>query len=762
MTSIEKLIEICDARLVELGLSSEYRVRMEDEVLHLERWHDYGNRDMAAELLSKMGNSPVPSNKSGSLILFLMGISSVDPIEHGIPISSATIRSGDAPDIDNDFDPRYREDIKRHIVESFGEERVCSIGSYQTYRTSSVLTDVARTLGLDIHEIRAITKKIQPLQSFEDEEGQEQKVDDMSFDDLCEHYPDLKAYLEKYPAVRRHAEVLRNQVKNMGTHAGGVIISDLNLQGRIPVLYDKPSSESRKIISAWAEAPGKSEDLSEVGLVKFDILGLNTLSVISDCMSLIEKTRGKKITREQIPIDDRESIRACSRGDLVGIFQLENPATLPVAREVALETLGDVSALTSLIRPGPRDMGMDMEYARRKHGHPYVMPDFLKRMLADTYGTVVFQEQAMSVAQKIAGLSKPESYGFVKAIAKKLKDKMASFHQKFRDGSKPLRDSGELTMEDVDAIYNLLETFAGYAFNRAHAVSYSAISTIQLWLKYHYFPEFLCALINNTDPGKKKHGSSNIMVDYINYSRRRGVAVLGPHISKSKGSFTLDNGDIRFSLGHIKYVATMANVIESFQPIVSMEDFHERVKVTSVGKTGRKTSRRPNKRQVESLIAAGAFDHLGTRNDVAAKYYGLRKGKEEYPPEKTDDEWVNMEKEVIGVCLSKEPLYKQYEELIRKNKWTAIHGISDKKKVRVFGMVENISPHTSKAGNSMYIVVLGDGLDVMKFFVFAGGMEFFRENVKIGNIGAFPLDRFDDSDTRFFDDRGNVEILKMK
>jgi DNA polymerase III alpha subunit len=185
------------------------------------------------------------------------------------------------------------------------------------------------------------------------------------------------------------------------------------------------------------------------------------------------------------------------------------------------------------------------------------------------------------------------------------------------------------------------------------------------------------------------------------------------------------------------------------------------VKATTVGKNGRVTSRRPNKRQVESLIAAGAFDHLGTRNQIIAEYYRLRddEKKDGAPPEYTDDKWVELEKEAIGLCLSREPLYKRHELLILRKKWTPIHDIDGKKKAHVFGQVESITPHTSKAGNSMFIVTLGDGLDTMKFFVFKGAMEFFRDNVKVGKVGAFPLDKFDESDTRFFDDRRDMEII---
>ena len=752
------------------------RLRHEFDVITKLGWTDYFliTERIIADAREDYGEWVIGYGRgsgAGSVVCYCLGITDVDPLVHGLLFERfLSVDRPDPPDIDNDFDPRYREAIKTKVVETFGKDQVCSIGSYQMYRTASVIFDVARTLGYDIHEVRKVTKKIDPLQAFEDEDGQETKVDKMSFEDLFDHYPDLKVYMDEHQDVLRHAKVLRNQVKNMGTHAGGVIISDIKLTDNIPVLYDKPGNKARKVISAWAEAPGKSEELSAVGLVKFDILGLNNLSVIGDCLKLVEETGGPHIPRAEVPLDDRTAIRQCSHSDLVGIFQLENPATLPIAQEVGLSSLGDVSALTSLIRPGPRDMGMDREYARRKHGEPYSMPDFLKKMLADTYGVITYQEQCMKVAQQLAGFSPGESYKFVKTIAKKIPEKMAATKSKFVAGAQEHVDAGECTAEDVENIWSFLETFAGYGFNRAHATAYSAVSTAELWLKHTYPTHFMCALINNTGLSKKKHGSESVMVDYINYARRKGIPVLGPNINKSKKEFALVPNSqgklqIQFSLGHIKYVGAQAPVIEECQPIKDMEDFHERVKTTSVSeKTGRKSSRRPNKRVVETLIAAGAFDEWGTRNEVMAEYYKVRKNnKDGDPPEHTDEEWEELEREAIGICLSREPLYEQEKETIKENGWLPIHALDEnRKKAHVFGRVKSIVPHTSKAGNSMFIVTIDDDLDSLKFFVFKSAMEFFRDHVRVGMMGGFPLDRFEDSDTRFFDDRKDLDLIDTK
>ena len=785
------------------------RLKYEFDIITRTGWGDYFlvMERIVSDTREKFGEWAVGIGRGsagGSLVSYVLRITDADPIVYDLLferfIEEGRLAAGEPPDIDCDFSPDVRDWVKQHIVEIFGASNVCSIGTYSTYKTRAVILDVARALGESLGEVSIVTKRIEPLRAFEDEDGEEHKIDQMGFDEICEHYPELKDYFDAHPEVRRHAEILRNQVKHMGTHAGGVIISEMDLSDRIPVMYDKPSSENRKIVSAWAES-GSVQELSAVGLVKYDILGLKNLPVISDCVRLIEQTTGNKIAREDIPIDDRESIFLGSKQDLVGIFQFENPVTKPIADAVGMESLTDVAVLTSLIRPGPMDadingVRMPMEYARRKHGGEYESPEFIRKALADTYGLIVFQEQVMKISKVLSGFTAAEANKLRKASGKKLRELMLSIQNKFIAGAKPRIDAGEITLEEVKQIWTQIETFAGYGFNRSHAICYGAISTVEMWLKYHYPIQFITALINNTKLGKKKHGSSNLLVDYINYARRREMPVLNPDINLSKEEFTIEGKSIRFPLGHVKNVAKAAKIIESFQPFTGMADFYERVKVEAKveieeeekpegvveeaesqeqgeeeaqvveqpkKKAKKITARRPSCKVVESLIAAGAFDRFGKRNDVLAEYYLIRK-KKELPEEYSEDKWQEKEAEVLGLCLSRPILYKEYEETIRKEEWYLISEIDpSKKKVMVFGQILKIDSHISKAGNSMHIVRFTDGIDVTKFFVFQGGWEFFKDTYRgEGTIAAIPLAKFDDSDggTRFFDDRGKGVVLK--
>ena len=795
MSSISEIKSLCVKRLSELqaDTNSRYIKRMERELVDLESWEKHKGVSKASWMISQIGKEgyPVASNKSNSLILFLIGLSSIDPISINQDCVCEMLVTGDCPDIDTDFDPRVREWVKARVVELFGADKTCSIGTYTCYKTRAVIIDVARVLGKDVMEANVVTKRMDPLKAFKDDDSDDEvKVDMLPFDKLCEHYPELKAYFEKNPEIQEYADVLRNQVKNMGMHAGGVIISDLVLQDRIPVLRDQ---KSRKIISAWAES-GNFSELSSVGLVKFDLLGLNNLQVISDCVRLVQETKGITLTRNDIPIDDRDSIFFGSKEDLVGIFQFENPAVKPVVDAVGMESLDDAAAITSLIRPGPKDFGMDMMYARRKQGEPYSMPEILKNMLSKTYGVMVYQEDCMRISRELCGFTGPESNKLRKAIGKKLKDVMAEMKAKFLKGAQSKIDAGEITLEEVEDTWKLIESFAGYGFNRAHAITYSALSCAELWLKWNYPVQFLAALINNTKAGKKKAGSSNMLVDYINYARRHTIEVLSPDINDSKVDFTIDNFvKIRYALAHVRNVAQSAGSIVAHQPYASMEDFFERCVIVPIenpfeytedededetvvqpepepevepeeqsGKKPKiKKPKKPSRKVVESLILAGAFDRFGTRTEMLAKYFALRRKKTDVLPEYSADDFLDKEREMIGLVLSEKPIVQRYDKLITEKHLTRIAELSGKKRTRVFGRIENVRPHVSKAGNSMFIVTFGDDLDTMMFFVFESGKMAFTDIYHPGLMTAMPLKKFEDGDTWFFDvNSNNGEIIQ--
>jgi DNA polymerase-3 subunit alpha len=237
------------------------------------------------------------------------------------------------------------------------------------------------------------------------------------------------------------------------------------------------------------------------------------------------------------------------------------------------------------------------------------------------------------------------------------------------------------------------------------------------------------------------------------------MEILPPDVSESGVDFRIQGTAIRFSIGHVKNVATAAEAIETMQPFTSIEDFHNRVKATVTTKTGKVREQKLNKKVFESLLYAGAFDKFGTRNEVAAEYSRLRKKKGEEPIELTDDEWLDKEREVIGLVLSVEPMVKKYAALVKAMGAQTIGEEATRKKVRLFGRIASMTPHTSRNGNSMFKVYFEDGIDSIMFFVFEGGKQRFRDEFKIGDVGLMPLGRFDDGGQRFFDDNGPCKVF---
>ena len=784
---LEEIRTHCAERMKALSFvgKPEYENLLKKELKDLVDWPAYGNVNMSKRLceLKAAATTPAPTNKSGSIILYLLGISAVDPVIASLPQDTVALAIGDCPDIDTDFDPRYRKWVKALIVKLFTEEKTCSIGSYQTYKTRAVIVDVSRALGLDVWLAMEVTKKMNPLMKFETDDGEEEKIDQMDWEEIFQFYPELKAYLDENPEVFRHCKVLRNQVKNMSKHAGGMIISNLNLQDKIPVIRDKDGL----IVASWTEGLSDHE-LSEVGLVKFDILGLSNLSVIDECVKIVKKTRGITLTKSQIPINDHDAIRFGCKKDLVGIFQFESPATKPIADSVVIDSIFDISAVTSLLRPGPKDMGMHIAYAERKHGREaYVIPECLKDVLGETYGVITYQEQCMKIAQKLCGFDPVESNKLRSVISKKKKDQLPKMKEKFLKGAKPKVESGEITQKEVEDMWDQLESFGSYGFNLSHSISYSAVTAVELWLKFNFPEEYMTAILNNTKLNEKKNGCDNMLVSYVNYCRSNGIKVLNPNINQSETCFNIPlPRNIRYGLDHIKMVGKCAIEIASLRPFTCFEDFAFRV-----------NKRKINKRVVSNLIFAGAFDEFGRqiclankekpeaeltiadyRNAIELAYHNYRNPPKRVdpnkkvranakpkkpiipPPVRDLDEYWELEKSVLGLSLSKPVLMRVYKDLVESKQWTSIEDAGTKDDCYLFGRVDKIIAKKSKSGKDMRCAYLSDDINELMFFVFKDDIRQFQNLVKIGSVVAIYTSHFKDGKQRYYNSRKNVVIVE--
>jgi len=810
--SITKILEICIPKLE--FLSGEYRQRFDSEIDDLKKWILFLNKDIATDLLRQRGEL-VPSNKSGSVILFLLDISSIDPVMGKIPPQKQKYGKADPPDIDIDFHPEVRDKVKDYLTEKYGQEHVCNVGTLGTYKTKNVILDVARALGLDVREAMTVTKGLDKEIGDGDDEV---AIDKAGFNEICSSQPDLKAYFEKHEEVAVHADALRYQAKNYGTHAGGFIISSDKLLEKIPVFRDKEG----KVVSAWSES-GSSQELSGIGYIKFDMLSVKNVAVIADCIKHIKKNRGLDLRREDIPIDDKEAIKMGAKGELLGIFQFENPYTKRVSDKVGVDCLADIAAITSLIRPGPKDVGLDLEYAERKNGKKYESNAIVDRVLKDTYGILTYQEQLVLIAVEMAGFTPLEGNALRKATAKKKVDLMLSLKEKFINGAieKSVK-TGIMSEESVLRFWEMIESTAKYSFCKSHAYGYSAMSTAQFWLRHHYFAEFMTALLQHSTTQKEKFGKT-IFDKYIRFAAANGVEVSPPDINDSDVEFSVRGNRILFGLGHIKNVGNSAEDIIARRPYRDLDDFYSRCQV-KVGSGYRK----PNTRVVESLIYAGVFDRFGNREDVMKRYYGLSgrsQGVALQPPvlsmqrmratyplskpcrgtlrvtEQTVDplfvitpktgerlkairelEYTDVldykglpdlsvkvlaekEQEMLGIMLSGNLNARFRKEIQEVKNFCAIGNLSCDKRVNVktLGKITSIKSVVFKSGNKGLKVAITDGTADFDFFVFSSAMEEFKNIFLLNDIGLLPLKSFGDdekTDIRFFNDRDSGLILE--
>lgn len=441
-----------------LGKDKPYTERMIKEFKDLKRWSIFLREDKVSQLLQlRTLREHHTGNPSNSVAIWLLGLG--DKPDISLPYGTITKGKSDPPDIDVDLIPSVRNEIKKFLVEKFGENRVCSVGTVGTYKTRSVIIDTARALGLDVKEATEVTKNL-PLSIEEDEE--DHSIEKMSFQDIMRNEDALAVYMTKHEDVLEHSITMRGQARQNGTHAGGMIVADRDILSEIPVFRDKDGN----VVSCWAES-GSVQELSSIGYIKMDLLGLAHLKIVDDCVRMIKENRGIEIKRSEVPIDSHDIIRIGTKGDLTGLFQLESPYTKRVADKMGVDSLDNISALTSLIRPGPKDVGLDLEYAERKNGKAWDKIPVVSDVLKESYGVLVYQESIPKLAMQVAGFDPIDGNALRKSCSKKNLALIEKYRQKFYEGAKKkVVDTGLMTMEQVEKLYSTIESMAGYAFNK--------------------------------------------------------------------------------------------------------------------------------------------------------------------------------------------------------------------------------------------------------------------------------------------------------
>ncbi len=529
---------------------------------------------------------PGRGSAAGSLVSYAMEIIDIDPVAYGLLFERfLNPERISLPDIDIDFCTRGRGQVIQYVTEKYGREQVAQIITFGTLGARAAIKDVGRALDVSFADVDRITKLI-PSMPLNIKIAEARKMEPQ-LDDLARKEPRVKEVLEV-------AQKLEGMARNASVHAAGVLIAPQPLRELVP-LY---KSNKDEIVTQYDGVV-----LEKLSMLKMDFLGLTTLTIVDDAQKLIQKHRGATIVLDELPLDDKQTYETVfCKGATNGVFQFESSGMQDILRRYKPDRLDDLIALNALYRPGPMDMIDD--FIACKHGKRvvYELPE-MKEILEETYGVMVYQEQVMRISNMVAGYSLGEADLLRRAMGKKKVEEMAKQRERFVNGAKAKGHPAK----KAEKIFDLMEKFAGYGFNKSHSAAYAYLAFITAYLKTHYPTEYMSALLTS------QVGNTSNVVKYINECRGMGLRVLPPDVNSPGFDFIPEGDAIRFGLGAVKNVGAAA--VESIvkartdgAPFGSLYDFCERVDLGAV-----------NRRMIESLIKAGAMDGLeGTRAQLTA------------------------------------------------------------------------------------------------------------------------------------------------
>jgi DNA polymerase-3 subunit alpha len=534
----------------------------------------------------------------GAIVSYLLHLSHVDPLEYDLLFERfLDPNRSEAPDIDIDFCQDRRDEVIAYVKQKYGEASVSQIATFGTMAARAAIKDVGRVLDVPLERVNGLSNMVP-------------KVLEITLDKALQQSPELRREYESDPTVHELIDIARRLEgtnRNAGTHAAGVVISNGPLTDYVPLhrVIRKGDEGSSRREDAVVTTQWVMGDLEKVGLLKMDFLGLRTLTLLDNAVKLIRKTRNIDIDLDQLPLDDKKTFELLQRGDAKGVFQFESDGIRELLKRLKPDHIRDLIACNALYRPGPLGGGMVDAYINRKQGRerPTYAHPIMEEILRESYGVMAFQEQVMRILNRLGGIELSSAYACIKAISKKKQDIIDQRRADFIKGAAE-RGLAEQVARDI---FELITYFGGYGFNKSHSAAYATIGYQSAYLKAHYTPEFMAALLSSEiEDGNKR----DIMVEHIDDARRLGVEVMPPDVNASDPDFTVVNVKILFGLTAIKGVGRGAS-----EEIVrcrsesgtfrDLFDFCERVDLKIVPKSG-----------IERLIKAGACDAFGRRSQL--------------------------------------------------------------------------------------------------------------------------------------------------
>lgn len=715
----DRLVERLQARGITGQELKNYNERLELEISLIQKMGFSGYFLVVSDFIvwAKENDIPVGPGRgsvAGSLVAYALRITDVDPLQHKLLFERfLNPERVSLPDIDVDFCINGRDRVIKYVVEKYGKENVAQIVTFGTLKAKAAIKDVGRALGLSYAETDRVAQLVPaPRQGFDYPIAEALKMEPKLAEYAKNEGKELITLAMKLEGLTRHTS----------THAAGVVIGNKPLIDMLPLLVDKDGNDVTQYSMSYVE---------KIGLVKFDFLGLKTLTVIHSALKLIEKSRGEKINLESLPLNDPKTYSNLCAGNTTGVFQLESTGITEMVMRLKPSGFDDLVAILALYRPGPLDSGMAEHYIERKHGREqvqYIHP-LMKSSLEDTYGIMLYQEQIMQLARELAGYSLGEADILRKAMGKKNPEEMAKTKIRFLSGAK---EKG-ISEKHAEEIFSQMETFARYGFNRSHSAAYAMVSFQTAYLKAHYRLEFMAALMSNEIDDTDK------ILKNLTECRKQKMKVLPPDVNQSEAGFSVSNGAIRYGLTAVKGIGEKAveNIIEERDKkgnYSSLDDFVERIDLKAV-----------NRRVFESLIKSGAFDSTGeTRRGMLERLEEALKiqvasnknensnqmnlfGATPLVTKKVTNkqnvlEWpvnqkLKAEREALGFFISGHPLEKFQTELKKLGVASTADLSQAKSQIKIAGVVTQMKLKNTKKGDRYASFMLEDWLGTIDCLV---------------------------------------------
>ncbi len=712
-------------------VEKEYEDRLVYELGVINQMGFAGYFLIVADFINWAKNQGIPvgpgrGSAAGSLVAWALRITDLDPIEHTLLFERfLNPERRSMPDIDVDFCFVRRDEVIRYVREKYGADRVAQIITFGTLKGKQAIKDVGRVLDFTFAETDRITK-LYP----EPKQGK-----DFPLAKALEMEPrlvELRNTGEREERLFTLALKLEGLLRNASKHAAGIVIAPQPLTEDVPLWVDKDGA----VVTQYT-----FNDVEAIGLIKFDFLGLKNLTLIEGIIRRIREGRGVTINLEELPLDDPATYKVLSDGDTIGVFQAESGGMRRMLVQLRPSCFADVVAALALYRPGPLDSGMVDQFIKRKHGQEPIrnLHPALEPILRDTYGVIVYQEQVMQIAQALGGYSLGDADNLRRAMGKKKAEEMAKERQRFLAGA---AEAGTADVKVAAEIFDQMETFAAYGFNKSHSAAYAVITYQTAYLKAHFPSEFMAGLLS------LEAGDTDLTYKNIAECREHGIAILPPDVNESREDFTAAGKAIRFGLGAVKGIGSKAIdaiiAARAGERFTSLHDFCLRVQGQQV-----------NRRVIESLIACGAFDSvernrarlLAALDDVlrwatvrveerSSPQMGLfaprgGQGEEPPPPLPPGEAWkaeeeLRRERETLGFFITGHPLDRYATDLRRFTNVTVgtlrtrgpqlppAHGArpgrpeASRPRVRIGGVIATLKMRNSKKGDRYATFVLED------------------------------------------------------